>query len=377
MEIEKYIAGKKKKGYKYTYFLPTTINHKWQWDDSSLSLLLEKASVRLGELNSFARLVPDVSLFIQLHVAKESVVSSRIEGTQTGIDDTFLPIDEINDEKRDDWQEVNNYSNAINNAIEQLNNFPLSNRLIKDTHRILLQGVRGKHKKPGEFRTSQNWIGGTSLNDAVFIPPTHNLIIDLMSDLEKFIHNNEIQVPDLIKIGIIHYQFETIHPFLDGNGRIGRLLIILYLVSKNILQQPLLYLSEFFENNKHSYYNNLTLVREKNNLLQWLKYFLTGIEQTAKRASDTLTTVLKIKALLENNIRKTAGRRTDKALMLLTHLFKNPVVTVANVEDICKLTTKSANGLVNLMLEQNILKEISGKTRNRIFIFEEYLNLFK
>jgi Fic family protein len=377
MEIEKFIAGSYKEGYEYKYFTPTPINHQWEWSDSMLAVLLEKASVSLGELNSYARLVPDVSLFIQLHVTKEAVISSRIEGTQTGMDDALLPIEEINIKKRDDWQEVQNYTRAMNYAINQLPQLPLSNRLLKNTHRILLEGVRGKHKQPGEFRRSQNWIGGASLKDAVFIPPAHHLVEDLMTDLEKFLHNENIQIPDLIKIGIIHYQFETIHPFLDGNGRIGRLLITLYLVSKKILQQPLLYLSEFFERDKRLYYDNLSLVREQNNLLQWLKYFLTGIDQTAKRASENLTSILKLKEDLENNLHKYAGRRTDSAIILLTHLFKHPLVRVKDVEDICKLTTKSANMLVHFMTEQNILKEISGKTRNRIFLFKEYLDLFK
>lgn len=376
-EIESFSAGKYKKGYEYRYFVPEQINNQWRWSDVSLSALLEKASIRLGGLNSYARLVPDVSLFIQLHVTKEAVISSRIEGTQTGMDDALLPIEEIKKEKRDDWHEVKNYSEAMEYAINQLENLPLSSRLIKETHRILLQGVRGKHKQPGEFRHSQNWIGGASLNDAVFIPPAHHLVPELMSDLEKFIYNDAINVPDLIKIGIIHYQFETIHPFLDGNGRIGRLLITLYLVSKKILQQPLLYLSEFFEKEKRLYYDNLTLVREKNDLLQWLKYFLVGVGQTAQRASETLNGVLMLKEETEQKIRNNAGRRTDTALVLLNRLFQNPVVRVKDIQTICNITKKSANSLVELLIKLEILKEVSGKTRNRIFLFEKYITLFR
>jgi len=377
MFLEEFKAGKFEQGYEYKYFVPEFINRPWSWKDNSLSLLLEKASISLGELNLYARLVPNVSLFIQLHVTKEAVISSRIEGTQTGMDEALLPAEEISVEKRDDWHEVKNYTFAMNDAIKKLHDIPLSGRLLKDTHAILLKGVRGKHKQPGEFRNSQNWIGGASLKDAVFIPPAHHLVPELMSDLEKFIHNEQIQVPDLIKIGIIHYQFETIHPFLDGNGRIGRLLITLYLVSKNILQQPLLYLSEFFEKEKHLYYDNLTLVREKNDLLQWLKYFLVGIDQTAKRASQTLNNVLKLKEDTEKKIRAKAGRRTDSAMKLFTHLFVSPLVNVKDVEKICSLTKKSANSLVMLMMKLDILKEISGRTRNRFFIFKDYIELFK
>ena len=377
MLIEEFKAGRYEQGYDYKYFVPAFINHNWNWKDSSLSLLLEKASIKLGELNSYARLVPNVSLFIQLHVTKESVISSRIEGTQTGIDDALLPVEEINEKKRDDWQEVRNYSKAMNYAIKEMEKLPLSSRLIKNIHRILLEGVRGKHKLPGEFRASQNWIGGATLKDAVFIPPAHHLVNNLMSDLEQFIHNQRLEVPDLIKIGIIHYQFETTHPFLDGNGRIGRLLITLYLINKNILQQPLLYLSEFFEKNKRLYYDNLTFVREKNDLLHWLKYFLAGIEETSVKASQTLTKILAQKEEFEQTLRSKAGRRTASAITLLNYLYENPVIKIKDVEKNCSLTKKSANGLVNFMMQQNIIEEISGKTRNRVFLFKKYLDLFK
>lgn len=376
MLIEKFNAGYYEKGYEYNYFVPNPINRQWKWEDSALSNLLEKASISLGELNAYARLVPNVSLFIQLHVTKEAVISSKIEGTQTGMDEALLPVEEISKEKRNDWQEVQNYSRSMNEAINQLNHLPLSTRIIKNTHRVLLEGVRGRHKLPGEFRTSQNWIGGASLNDAVFIPPAHHLVNDLMSDLEKFVHNKDLSIPDLIKIGIIHYQFETIHPFLDGNGRMGRLLITLYLISANILQKPLLYLSEFFDKNRNLYYDNLTRVREKNDLLQWLKYFLTGINQTAKNASDTLNKVLTLKDDTENLIRNKAGRRTDSAIALLLKLFEYPVVKVKDVERVCNLTKKSANSLAKFMVDYGILEEVSGKTRNRLFLFRKYIELF-
>ncbi|MBZ0191109.1 hypothetical protein KsCSTR_33220 [Candidatus Kuenenia stuttgartiensis] len=198
-----------------------------------------------------------------------------------------------------------------------------------------------------------------------------------MGDLENFLHNEDIHVPALIRIGIAHYQFETIHPFLDGNGRIGRLLITLYLVSKKILQQPLLYLSVFFEKNKSLYYDNLTRVREKNDLIHWLKYFLTGVDETARQASNTLSEILKLKENVENTLRNTAGRRAHTALVLLSYLFKEPFIHVKQAEEICNLSTKAANGLVNLFVQQGILKEVSGKTRYRLFLFEPYLNLFK
>jgi Fic family protein len=265
----------------------------------------------------------------------------------------------------------------MKSAIKELEHIPLSSRLLCKTHERLLSGVRGEHKMPGEFRRSQNWIGGASLSDAVFIPPAHTYVNELMGDLENFLHNENIQVPALIRTGIAHYQFETIHPFLDGNGRIGRLLITLYLVSQKILHQPLLYLSVFFEKNKSLYYDNLTRVREKNDLVHWLKYFLTGVDETAQQASNTLSDILKLKEQIENSVREAAGRRAHSALVLLTHLFKEPFINVKQAEGICNLSTKAANDLVNMFVKQGILKEISGKTRYRFFLFAQYVNLFK
>lgn len=377
MDVEAYKSGRLEKGFNYSYFVPELINRQWEWKDPQLGTLLEKASISLGELNSFARLVPNIDLFIQLHVTKEAVISSRIEGTQTNIDEALMPEEEISPERRNDWLEVRNYSEAMKNAINELEHIPLSSRLLRKTHERLLSGVRGEHKMQGEFRSSQNWIGGTSLSDAVFIPPAHTYVNELMGDLENFLHNENIHVPTLIRTGIAHYQFETIHPFLDGNGRIGRLMITLYLVSQKILHQPLLYLSVFFEKNKSLYYDNLTRVREKNDLMHWLKYFLTGVDETARQASNTLSDILKLKEQVENTVRSTAGRRAHSALALLTHLFKEPFINVKQAKGICDLSTKAANDLVGLFVQQGILKEISGKTRYRLFLFASYVDLFK
>jgi len=374
--LEKFESGHFEKGYNYSYFVPTKINHQWEWADGTLNELLEKASIKLGELNSFARLVPNIDLFIHLHITKEAVISSRIEGTRTQMDEALLPVEEISPEKRNDWHEVQNYTRAINVAIERLLTLPLSTRLLNETHGILLSGVRGESKLPGEFRTSQNWIGGNSLADAAFIPPAHDYVGELMGDLENFLHNKDIHVPALIRIGIAHYQFETIHPFLDGNGRIGRLLITLFLVSEKILERPLLYLSVFFEKNKSLYYDNLTIVREKSDLVRWLKYFLVGIEQTAALAVDTLNHVLMLKKEMEDLITAKMGRRGASALILLTQLFETPAVTVKEVQAICGLSKKAAGHLVDKFVENEILGEVTGNTRNRIFLFEWYVELF-
>jgi Fic family protein len=360
----------------YTYFVPSKINEQWIWDNTQINALLEKAAAKLGELNSFSKLVPNIDLFLQLHITKEAVISSRIEGTKTQIDEALLEEEDISPERRNDWHEVTNYVKALNKAIVDLETLPISARLIRKTHGILLNSVRGEHKQPGEFRKSQNWIGGNSLLDAVFIPPNQELISELMSDLESFFHNQKVQIPALIKIAIAHYQFETIHPFLDGNGRIGRLLIPIFLVDQKILEKPLLYISAFFEKDKSLYYDNLTRVRTKSDMTQWLKYFLVGILDTAENAIETLTRVMSLKSRLEEEMTTTFGKRSQKANLLLQRLFEKPIVHVNQVKDLTHSSFKAANDLVNAFVEAGILKEMTGKNRNRMFVFDKYIQLF-
>jgi len=376
MDIKDFKAGTLKSGAGYKYFLPEKINHSYVWTDETINKLLEEASLKIGELNAFSRFVPDTDMFILMHISKGAVVSSRIEGTKTNIEEAFIEEKEIDPEKRDDWKEVINYIKAMNNAIKKLKSLPLSNRLIRDTHKILLSSGRGKYKNPGEFRKSQNWIGGSSINDAVFVPPAWNELPDLLSDFEKFLHNNEIKTPHLIKIAIAHYQFETIHPFLDGNGRIGRLFITLYLVANEVLEKPLLYLSDFFEKNRMLYYDNLMKVRLENDLGQWLKFFLTGIIQTSTNALNTLKQVTELKESIEKEKIMNMGKRSKTAMELLHYLFKKPVVNVKEVQEKTGLSAKAANDLVKEFMQKGIIKEITGYQRNRMFVFNEYMDLF-
>ncbi len=376
MNIQDFKAGSLREGYKYSYFLPEKINHSFYWTDKAINALLEKASLKLGELNSFSRIVPDTDMFIMMHIYKEAVISSRIEGTRTNIEEALIEEKEVSPEKRDDWQEVNNYVAAMNEAIEELKTLPLSNRLIRNTHKILLSSGRGEHKTPGKFRQSQNWIGGSSPSDAVFVPPAHTELPDLLSDFELFLHNTDIELPHLIRIAIAHYQFETIHPFLDGNGRIGRLLITLYLVSSGILEKPLLYLSEYFEKNRSLYYDNLTFVRTKNDLGQWIKFFLTGVTETSEKAVATLKSIIDLKASIEKEKILTMGKRAKHGSAFLNALFSKPMVTVKDIQTMTGLSPKAANDLVQAFITRGILKEITGYQRNRMFVFNEYMKMF-
>lgn len=360
----------------YKSFQPENINKEWLLEDMELIQLLSKADRQLGRLDMYSEHIPDIDLFISMHVLKEATQSSKIEGTQTNIEEALLDEKDVSHEKKDDWEEVQNYIQAMHQAIEMLQKLPFSSRLIKETHRALLQGVRGTHKLPGVFRTSQNWIGGASINDATFVPPVHTTINPLMSDLEKFAHNEEVYFPDLLKIAIIHYQFETIHPFLDGNGRVGRLLITLYLVDKDILKRPILYLSDFFERNKNLYYANLMKARTDNNITQWLKFFLVGVIETAKKGVETFDAILKLKQNTELTI-QTLGSRANNAQKIIQYLFKHPMIDVDKIIKVTEVSKRTAYNLIADLEELEILKEITGAKRDKLYVFDSYLKLFK
>ncbi len=375
MKLEEFIAGQLQPRYQYKSFEPVLVNHAWVWEDAIINTLLEKANRALGELNAFSLIVPDIDLFIEMHVVKEAQTSSRIEGTRTGMDEALMREEQIRPEKRDDWHEVRNYIDALNTAIDELRVLPLSNRMLKQTHGILMRGVRGEHKQPGAFRTSQNWIGGSNLADAAFIPPHHENVPDLMSDLEKFWHNEEIDVPHLVRAAISHYQFETIHPFLDGNGRIGRLLITLYLISHGLLAKPSLYLSDFFERNRASYYDALTRVRASNDLIHWIRFFLNGVAQTAIKGRDVFRQILTLRTEVEQAV-LSLGKRAHSARLALNLLYRKPIINAADVEEALTITTPTANALIKALVELGILVEITGQQRWRSYAFERYLRLF-
>jgi Fic family protein len=347
MDIKDFQSGEYRQQYQYQSFLPARVNHAWSLNNADLLWLLSQADRKLGELNAFSQLVPDVDFFIRMHISKEATTSSRIEGTQTNIEEALQKIENIAPEKRDDWEEVQNYVQAMNQAIASLERLPLSGRLLKETHRTLLQGVRGAHKLPGEFRSSQNWIGGASLKSA-----------------------------DLIKIGIAHYQFETIHPFLDGNGRIGRLLITLYLVSTGLLVKPSLYLSAFFEQYRQIYYDNLSRARTHNDLIQWLKFFLEGIWQTSENSIQTFKAIIALRAECEREV-MALGKKTKLAQAALHLLYSKPVVDGQDFAAGLEINISTALRLIDDLMRLGILRESTGQKRNRVFVFQKYVALFE
>ncbi len=376
MNLADYKSGHYEAQYEYKSFLPTPIHHAWIIADPQLQTLLGQADRVLGELNAFAQLVPDIDFFIRTYVAKEATQSSRIEGTQTSIEDAFKDAEDLTPEKRDDWGEVQNYIHAINDAIKSLETLPLSNRLLRETHAILLDGVRGKTKNLGEFRTSQNWIG-VSLKNAVFVPPHHNHVPELMSDMEKFLHDENLNVPPLIKIAIAHYQFETIHPFLDGNGRLGRLMISLYLASEKLLVKPALYLSDYFERNKTAYVDHLMAVREGHHMREWLIFFLHGIKETAESSIAVFRAIIALKERIEREVLpRFSYRRQDNAQRLMRYLYERPVVDIKAICQLLDTAPNTTGTLVNDLVKYGVLREITGQQRNRLFVFNDYLSLF-
>jgi Fic family protein len=356
-------------------FHPNFINRQWEIDQSIITLLSE-ANFCLGQLSTFSGLV-DIELFIMMHTAKEATESSKIEGTQTKIEEVFIKEENIGDEKRNDWIEIHNYIDAMNFAIQSLEKYPFSSKLLKLTHKILLSKGRGEHKLPGEYRTSQNWIGGASIKDATFVPPPHNLVPELISDIENFVHNNKFDIPELIKIAIIHYQFETIHPFLDGNGRVGRLMIPLYLVSQDVLSKPLLYLSDFFERNRTLYYDNLTRVRTHNDINQWIKFFLVGVIETAKKGCDTFKGIMKLKTRVDTDL-SSYGSRYQNLKTVVDHLFSNPVITVKEVQELIHKEYQTSYKTIKELKDLGILYDFNMDLPRgqKSFYFKDYINLF-
>ena len=376
MKLEDYKAGEYKQGNGYKAFLPSNINYNWGWDDTKLDSLLAEANRQIGELNAYSLLLPNVDLYIKMHVKIEANKSSKIEGTRTTIEEDLSDLQDINPEKRDDWEEVQNYVKATNYGIDRINDgFPVCNRLIRDIHRILLNGVRGERKTPGEFRISQNWIGGTMPSTAAYVPPLVEDVANCLKDLELFINNEEIDTPDLVKIAIIHYQFELIHPFLDGNGRIGRLLIPLYLQSKKYLDNPCLYISFFFEKNRDLYYQKLNDVRVKNDIIGWIKFFLEGIIETAKIAKEKFKKVVELTKKVDTQI-SYLKVKYDNAKKIIDYFYDEPYSTRKKISEALKMPESTVNGVINELKSANIIQETTGYSRNQIFVFSEYVEIF-
>lgn len=343
-----------------------------------LQALLSMADLALGRLDGAVMTLPKPDLFVFMYVRKEAVLSSQIEGTQSSLQDLLAAEAKIFATHRpNDVDEVVNYVRAMNHGLKRLSTLPVSVRLIREIHAELLQNVRGSHLTPGQLRTSQNWIGpaGCLLNEATFVPPPPHEVQIALSDLERFIHADAV-LPLLIKIGLVHAQFETIHPFLDGNGRIGRLLITFLLCEREVLQKPVLYLSYFFKRHRQRYYEELQSVRDAGTWEQWLTFFLRGIVEVSRQATDTARRILALREEHRRTITANFGRTTANGHRVLEYLYERPIVSVRIVRDLIGTTYPTANNLVSRLVENRILYEATGHTRNRVFLYQDYINLF-
>jgi len=358
----------------YKSFRPTPLPVEINMDAEMISLLTD-ATKALATLDTLSRYIPNIDLFVSMYVRKEALLSSQIEGTQATLEDVLDPLIEKN--ANQNVADVINYIKATEFALERLNSLPLCNRLIKETHEVLMKDVRGQERNPGEFRYSQNWIGaaGSTLKNARYIPPNPEDMKQAISDLEKYI-NSDDELDLLIQAALIHYQFETIHPFLDGNGRVGRLLITLFLMDKKRLNTPALYISYYLKNNRIEYYDRMSEVRNKNNYEQWIKFFLRAIKESSE---DAVETINKLSALHDNNIAiiEKMGRASKTAKEIFVYLEKNPIIDIKKTSEELSLAFSTVSASVKRLEECGILMQTNNANRNRVFAYEDYLKILR
>lgn len=376
----KNLSGKYRKNFsgdlEYFSFLPSKLPLEYEINiDNDMLKILIKANNSISVLESISKTIPNTNLFTAMYIRKETLLSSQIEGTQATLEDIFDPM--ISENSNRDVTDVINYIAATEYAIKRLKTLPLCNRLLNETHSVLLKNVRGSDKNPGEFRRSQNWIGakGSTLKTASFIPPHPDNMIDAMNNLEKYI-NEDDEIDNLIKIALIHYQFETIHPYLDGNGRIGRLLITLFLLEKKILTTPSLYISYFLKKNRIEYYDRMTEVRNKGNYEQWIKFFLNALNESAQDAIKTIETLNNLRYKNISIIEK-MGRMSHNAMHFFSFLESNPIIDIGKTAKAIGLSFNTVSSIIKKFISFGILSQTENASRNRTFIYKEYLDILK
>ena len=374
--VESFLSGKYRNNGDFKSFIPSPINDTWVWSSSEINALLSQADRELGALSTYPELIPDLDIYIRMHIRVEANKSNRIEGTKTSIEEDMLPKENLVSEKRDDVQEIENYIKAMDYGVKRIidDDFPFSSRFLRELHQILLQGVRGEYKIPGEFRRSQNFIGGSKPSDAVYVPPSIADLDAAMEDFDRFANRND-DLPVLIRLAIMHYQFETIHPFLDGNGRIGRLMIPLYLLSRNILGKPCFYISDYFETHRSEYYAALQDTRVRNDMERWICFFLRASIATARKAKDTFNRVLRLVDKYNRYIAETKSMHTTIS-SIIREMYSRPIASVAILSEMTGIGVTIVNSAVNTLVADGVLSEITGGKRNRVFMLTEYMEIF-
>ncbi|GJL99938.1 MAG: cell division protein Fic [Methyloligella sp.] len=362
-------------GEHYNAYVPKDLPPTPPLNMDGLYPLLDKATTALGRLDGMSMVLPDHSLFLYMYVRKEAVLSSQIEGTQSSLSDLLLyEQQEAPGAPMDDVQEVSNYVAAMNYGLDRLKSFPLSLRLIREIHEQLMSGARGGNKMPGEFRSTQNWIGGLSPSEAKFVPPPPNQLMETLDSFEKFLHDENVALPALVKAAMIHVQFETIHPFLDGNGRVGRLLITFILCMEGILKEPLLYLSLYFKANRQAYYDHLQAVRETGDWEAWVRFFLIGVIDTANQACETAQSII---ALFNEDRKKIEkdGKPTAAILTIHNYFQSQPISNTSKIKQASGLSLPTILRSLTALEKYGILKEITGKERHKIYVYKDYIDI--
>lgn len=362
-------------GETYNAYVPTPLPPQPALDLDDLYPLLDQANTAIGRLDGMSMVLPDPSLFLYMYIRKEAVLSSQIEGTQSSLSDLLLfETEEAPGAPIDDVTEVSCYVTAMNYGLERLKTLPLSLRLIREIHAQLMNNARGGTKQPGEFRTSQNWIGGSRPGNAKFVPPPVDHLMDCLGSFETFLHDEKVKLPVLIKAALAHVQFETIHPFLDGNGRLGRLLITFILCVEGILKEPLLYLSLYFKANRDAYYNHLQSVRETGDWESWIRFFLTGVIETANQATETAQAILALFAKDQKSI-EDSGKSTAAVITVHRFLQRHPISTTTKIKDACNISLPTVLRSLATLESLGIVKEITGKGRHKVFVYSQYLGI--
>ena len=374
--IGKYVKSSIVSGESFNSYIPSHLPPEPPIDLSEIYPLLDKANTALGRLDGISLVLPDPALFLYMYVRKEAVLSSQIEGTQSSLSDLLLFENngQSSNNLFDDVTEVSSYVAAMNYSIERLEKLPLSLRLICEAHEKLMNNSRGNNKNPGEFRTSQNWIGGSRPGNALFVPPPAEKVMDCLDNFEKFLHDEKVKMPILIRAAIAHVQFETIHPFLDGNGRIGRLLITLMLCNDGILKQPSLYLSLYFKANRQEYYNHLQNIRETGDFESWIKFFLTGVEKTSNGAVATAKNIINL-FNQDSNLIETSDKCTPAILAIYKYLQKSPITNTGKIKEECKISLPTIIRNMENLEYLGIVEEVTKKERHKIFVYKKYLEI--
>lgn len=363
-------------GEPYSAYVPKPLPPMPAIEMDKIYLLLDQANIALGRLDGLSIILPDPSLYLYMYIRKEAVLSSQIEGTQSSLSDLLLfENEEIAGMPNKDVVEVSNYVAAMEHGLKRIQGgFPLSLRLIREMHEILLNKSRGSSKQPGEFRVSQNWIGGTRPGNAKFVPPPPEKLMDLLGELEKFLHDETVNLPILIKAALAHHQFETLHPFLDGNGRLGRLLITFILCVDGIMRKPMLYLSLYFKTHRQAYYDHLQLVRETGDWEEWLQFFLKGVIETANQAISTAQAILNLFTEDRKKI-ESLGKPSASTLMVHHYLQRHPGTDSKKIVENCHLSLPTAIKSLNHLSKLGVVTEITGKARNKIYVYHKYIDI--